>query len=126
MSTAWPNYTLVVIAFAIFAIYVIALPYLLGVATFAFLVQCRSRCSRRAARRRWMPCSRCALRPLLSLAFEGYLQVLLPRGAGLAATTNIHAPSVECSTDAESLQTKRRSHATSCHWIACAKRDVYH
>ena len=44
------NYMLVVIAFAIFAIYVIALPYLgFRVATFAFLVAMPSRCSRRAA-----------------------------------------------------------------------------
>ena len=50
VSTARANYTLVVIAFAIFAIYVIALPYLgFRVATFAFLVAMPLALSRRAA-----------------------------------------------------------------------------
>ena len=84
MSTARANYTLVVIAFAIFAIYVIALPYLgFRVATFAFLVAMPLACEPpRGARRRWIVVFAVALVAtiVIYLAFESYLQVLLPRG----------------------------------------------
>ena len=84
VSTARPNYTLVVIAFAIFAIYVIALPYLgFRVATFAFLVALPLAFERpRGAGRRWIVVFSVALvaTALIYLAFESYLQVLLPRG----------------------------------------------
>lgn len=87
VSTARPNYTLVVIAFAIFAIYVIALPYLgFRAATFAFLVAMPLALqSPRGDRRRWRVVFVVALIATVAiyLAFEGYLQVLLPRGRWL-------------------------------------------
>jgi putative tricarboxylic transport membrane protein len=84
VSTVRANYALVVIAFAIFAIYVIALPYLgFRVATFAFLVSMPLALQPpRGARRQWMVVLSVALvaTVLIYLAFESYLQVLLPRG----------------------------------------------
>ena len=84
VSTARANYMLVVIAFAIFAIYVIALPYLgFRVATFAFLVAMPLALQPpRGARRRWIVVFAVALvaTVVIYLAFESYLQVLLPRG----------------------------------------------
>ena len=78
------THALVVVAFAIFAIYVIALPYLgFRVATFAFLVALPLAFERpRGARRRWMVVFAVALLAtvVVYLAFESYLQVLLPRG----------------------------------------------
>ena len=83
-STARANYTLVVIAFAIFAIYVIALPYLgFRVATFAFLLAMPLALQpARGVRRRWIVVFVVALVAtiVIYLAFESYLQVLLPRG----------------------------------------------
>ena len=83
-STVRANYTLVVIAFAIFAIYVIALPYLgFRVATFAFLLAMPLALQPpRGARRRWVVVFAVALvaTVVIYLAFESYLQVLLPRG----------------------------------------------
>jgi Mn2+/Fe2+ NRAMP family transporter len=82
--TARANYTLVVIAFAIFAIYVIALPYLgFRVATFAFLVAMPLALQpARGVRRRWIVVFVIALVAtiVIYLAFDSYLQVLLPRG----------------------------------------------
>ena len=83
-SAARANYTLVVIAFAIFAIYVIALPYLgFRVATFAFLLAMPLALQpARGVRRRWIVVFVVALvaTNVIYLAFESYLQVLLPRG----------------------------------------------
>ena len=82
--TARANYTLVAVAFAIFAIYVIALPYLgFRLATFAFLVVMPLALEpARGARRRWMVVCIVALVAtiVIYLAFDSYLQVLLPRG----------------------------------------------
>ena len=84
VSTARANYTLVVTAFAIFAIYVIALPYLgFRVATFAFLVAMPLALQpARGVRRRWIVVFAVALvaTVVIYLAFDRYLQVLLPRG----------------------------------------------
>jgi putative tricarboxylic transport membrane protein len=84
VPTARANYTLVAVAFAIFAIYVIALPYLgFRVATFAFLVAMPLALEpARRARRRWFVVCIVALvaTVVIYLAFESYLQVLLPRG----------------------------------------------
>ena len=84
VSTARANYTLVVIAFAIFATYVIALPYLgFRVATLAFLVAMPLALQApRGVRRRWIVVFAVALvaTVVIYLAFESYLQVLLPRG----------------------------------------------
>jgi hypothetical protein len=82
--TARANYKLVVIAFAIFAIYVIALPYLgFRLATFVFLmVMPLALEPARTARRRWIVVFVVALAAtvVIYLAFESYLQVLMPRG----------------------------------------------
>ena len=84
VSTTRANYALVVIAFAIFAAYVIALPYLgFRVATFAFLVAMPLALqSPRGALRRWTVVFAVALvaTVVIYVAFESYLQVLLPRG----------------------------------------------
>jgi putative tricarboxylic transport membrane protein len=84
VHTARANYRLVVIAFAIFAIYVIALPYLgFRVATLAFLLAMPLALEpARGVRRRWIVVFVVALvaTVVIYLAFESYLQVLLPRG----------------------------------------------
>jgi putative tricarboxylic transport membrane protein len=84
VSSVRANYRLVVIAFAIFAIYVIALPYLgFRVATFAFLVAMPLALEpARGSRKRWVVVFAVALiaTVVIYLAFESYLQVLLPRG----------------------------------------------
>jgi hypothetical protein len=84
VSTVRANYRLVVIAFAIFAIYVIALPYLgFRVATFAFLLAMPLALQpARGVRRRWRVVFVVALVAtiVIYLAFDSYLQVLLPRG----------------------------------------------
>ena len=83
-SPAKANYALVLIAFAIFAIYVIALPYLgFRVATFAFLIALPLALEPpRGARRRWIVVLIVALAAtvLTYLIFNNYLHVLLPRG----------------------------------------------
>ena len=84
VSTVRANYTLVVIAFAIFAIYVIALPYL-GFRACDLRVP-RGDAARVAAAarrpRRWIVVFAVALvaTVVIYLAFDSYLQVLLPRG----------------------------------------------
>ena len=84
MFTARANYTLVAVAFAIFAVYVIALPYLgFRLATFAFLVAMPLAFELpRGSRKRWIVVFVVALvaTVVIYLAFESYLQVLLPRG----------------------------------------------
>jgi putative tricarboxylic transport membrane protein len=83
-AAARANYTLVTVAFAIFAIYIIALPYLgFRLATFAFLMAMPLALEPpRGARRRWIMVFVVALVAtfVTYLAFESYLQVLLPRG----------------------------------------------
>jgi putative tricarboxylic transport membrane protein len=78
------NYALVVIAFATFAAYVIALPYLgFRLATLAFLIAMPLALEPpRGARRRWVVVLVVALLAtvITHLVFEHYLQVLLPRG----------------------------------------------
>ncbi len=75
---------MVAAAFAIFAIYVIALPNLgFRLATFAFLVALPLALEPpRGVRRRWRLVFVVALvaTVVIYLAFESYLQVLLPRG----------------------------------------------
>jgi putative tricarboxylic transport membrane protein len=84
IPAARANYKLVVVAFAIFAIYVIALPYLgFRLATFAFLLAMPLALEpARGARRRWIVVFVVAVggTVVIYLAFESYLQVLLPRG----------------------------------------------
>jgi hypothetical protein len=81
-STPRPNYALVAIAFAIFAVYVIALPYLgFRVATFAFLLAMPVAFERpRGARWIVVLVVAAAAMVLTYLAFNDYLHVLLPRG----------------------------------------------
>lgn len=82
-STARANYTLVAIAFAIFAIYAIALPYLgFRLATLAFLMVMPLALEPPRNARRWIIVFIVALVAtiVIYLAFESYLQVLLPRG----------------------------------------------
>ena len=84
VSRSAANYTLVATAFAIFAIYVVAMPYLgFRVATFAFLIALPLTLERpRGARSRWILVLVIALAAtvVIHLLFENYLQVLLPRG----------------------------------------------
>jgi putative tricarboxylic transport membrane protein len=84
VSTVKPNYALVVIAYAIFAIYVIALPYFgFRFATFMFLIVMPLAFERpRGAHRRWMIVFVVALvaTVVTYLIFNNYLHVLLPRG----------------------------------------------
>ena len=78
------NYMLVVVAFAIFAIYVIALPYLgFRAATFAFLIAMPLALEPAGSvRRRWVMVFIVALvaTAVTYFVFENYLHVLLPRG----------------------------------------------
>jgi Mn2+/Fe2+ NRAMP family transporter len=84
VSRGSANYTLVATAFAIFAIYVVAMPYLgFRVATFAFLIALPLTLEKpRGARSRWILVLVVALAAtvVIHLLFENYLQVLLPRG----------------------------------------------
>lgn len=83
-ASARPNYALVVISFAIFAGYAVALPYLgFRVATFMFLVAMPLALEPpRGARKRWVAVFVVAVvaTAAIYLVFERYLQVLLPRG----------------------------------------------
>jgi hypothetical protein len=77
------NYPLVAACFAIFAAYVVAMPYLgFRISTFAFLLAMPVAMERPASRRRWFAVI--AVAALATLAsyyvFEHYLHVLLPRG----------------------------------------------
>ena len=78
------NYRLVVIAFAIFTVYVITLPYLgFRLATFAFLIAMPLALEPpRGSRRRWVVVLVVSVVATLvtHLVFENYLHVLLPRG----------------------------------------------
>ncbi len=77
------NYALVLVAFAVFAVYVGALPYLgFRVATLAFLVAMQAVLDRPRSTRRWTGAVVLAIATTLATyyLFEGYLHVLLPRG----------------------------------------------
>lgn len=81
---ARPNYALVATAFAIFAVYAVALPYLgFRLATLAFLIAMPSVLEPpRGSRRRWIVVLAVAIVGTIAihLVFDRYLQVLLPRG----------------------------------------------
>ena len=77
------NYALVAIAFAVFALYVVSLPYLgFRVATFAFLLAMPLVLERPQTRGRWIAVIVLAIAGTLVIhyAFELHLKVLLPRG----------------------------------------------
>ena len=77
------NYALVVLAFAVFAAYVVALPYLgFRAATFAFLAAMPPLLERPRTARGWAGVLALAIAgtAVTYLVFESYLQVLLPRG----------------------------------------------
>ena len=77
------NYPLVVLAFAVFAVYVFVLPYLgFRAATFLFLLAMPVVLERPASRGRWIAVAVVALLATAAayFAFERYLHVLLPRG----------------------------------------------
>ena len=84
VSSTRANYALVVIAFAIFAIYVIALPYIgFRIATFVFLLAMPLALQpAHGDRRRWILVIAVALVATVAIyvAFDSYLQVLLPLG----------------------------------------------
>lgn len=82
-DSARPNYALVVVCFAIFTAYVVALPYLgFRVASFLFLLAMPVAMERPAQRSRWITVV--VLAAVTTVAshyvFEQYLHVLLPRG----------------------------------------------
>ncbi len=77
------NYALVAVSFGIFAVYVLALPYLgFRIATFVFVAVMQVFLERPANPRRWIIVIALAFAAALAtyLVFESYLQVLLPRG----------------------------------------------
>jgi len=82
-AVAKPRYDMVALLFAIFAVYVLILPYLgFRIATVAFLAAMQYAMARPATARAWVVL---ALVALIATAatyymFEVYLQVLLPRG----------------------------------------------
>ena len=78
-----PNYVLVVIAFAIFTLYVVALPYLgFRLSTFLFLIAMPVALEPPGGPRRWITVLVLALVTtfVAHYGFEHYLLVLLPRG----------------------------------------------
>ena len=82
-GTAAPKYGMVVLLFALFAAYVLALPPLgFRVATFAFLVVMQLALEPARTPRRWIVTLVVALAAtfVAYYVFEQYLQVLLPRG----------------------------------------------
>jgi hypothetical protein len=77
------NYRLVFLIFAIFGVYVVALPWLgYRIATFFFCVTLQARLDPPASPRKWAIVVGAALATtfVTYYLFEGYLQVLLPRG----------------------------------------------
>jgi putative tricarboxylic transport membrane protein len=77
------NYALVIGCFAIFAVYVVALPYLgFRIATLSFLLAMPVAMERPASRARWMTLAATAVAATFAsyFVFERYLHVLLPRG----------------------------------------------
>jgi len=82
-GAARPDYGLVLAAFAVFAAYVIALPYLgFRIATLAFLIVMQAVLEPPRGVRRWAIVLAVALVATAAsyYAFERYLHVLLPRG----------------------------------------------
>ena len=82
-AKAPPNYRLVVLAFAIVAAYVIALPWIgFRVATLVFLVAMQAALEPPRNARRWLLVCVVGLvtTGAIYFAFERYLHVLLPRG----------------------------------------------
>lgn len=82
-GAARPDYGLVVAAFAVFAAYVLALPYLgFRIATLAFLIVMQAVLEPPRGVRRWVVVLAVALVATAAsyYAFERYLHVLLPRG----------------------------------------------
>ena len=82
-GTVRPNYALVVAAFAVFTVYVLALPYVgFRIATLAFLVVMQVVLQPPRGVRRWVVVLAVALVATGAsyYAFERYLHVLLPRG----------------------------------------------
>lgn len=80
---ARPNYGLVLIAFGVFTVYVLALPHLgFRIATFAFLIAMQAVLEPPHGVRRWVIVLAVALAATGAsyYAFERYLYVLLPRG----------------------------------------------
>lgn len=78
-----PNYGLVLAAFAVFAAYVLALPYLgFRIATLAFLIVMQAVLEPPRGARRWVIVLAVAVVATAAsyYAFERYLHVLLPRG----------------------------------------------
>ncbi|HYC38354.1 MAG TPA: tripartite tricarboxylate transporter TctB family protein [Usitatibacter sp.] len=78
-----PNYGLVVAAFAVFTVYVLALPWLgFRLATLLFLLAMPVLLERPAGVRGWVIVALVAVVATLAshYAFESYLHVLLPRG----------------------------------------------
>ena len=77
------NYRLVVLTFAVFAVYVLLLPYLgFRIATFLFVAALQAVLGKPQGWRRWAIVISAALGTVIVtyLAFEVYLSVLLPRG----------------------------------------------
>lgn len=83
VSTARPNYPLVLGTFAIFIAYVVAMPWIgFRVATFLFVAGLRTRLDPPRGARSWLGVAVLATLTTLAtwLVFEHYLSVLLPRG----------------------------------------------
>ena len=77
------NYRLVVVTFAVFAVYVLLLPFLgFRIATFVFVAALQAVLEQPRGWRRWAVVITAALATVIVtyLAFEVYLSVLLPRG----------------------------------------------
>jgi hypothetical protein len=77
------NYRLVTVTFAVFAVYVLLLPFLgFRVATFLFVAALQAVLEKPQGWRRWTMVITAALATVIVtyLAFEVYLSVLLPRG----------------------------------------------
>ena len=77
------NYRLVVVTFAVFAVYVLLLPFLgFRIATFLFVAVLQAVLEKPQWWRRWIVVITAALATVIVtyLAFEVYLSVLLPRG----------------------------------------------
>jgi hypothetical protein len=77
------DYRLVVVTFAVFAVYVLLLPYLgFRIATFLFVAALQAVLGKPQGWRRWAVVVTAALATVIVtyLAFEVYLSVLLPRG----------------------------------------------
>jgi len=77
------NHALVLLNFGVFALYVLALPYLgFRLSTFAFVAAMQATLDPPHGARRWIAAIAIALAAsaVTYYVFEGYLQVLLPRG----------------------------------------------